>query len=307
MTRICALLFVVALLLNAASCAHVQPVVNAVVTCSGETISPALVDAVYRDVMTENWFDLASNVVPLLKEGYADVECIWGYLSKSNPETVPHIQKLRAKHAAEFKGSVSLRSPGDATTKTGPTAAVVKVDSIGTIDAASPGNIPVLSGDLSLPVVAPDLLIVAQRHADFATESIDCGDEMRSVTPMAPGVVCLRNGVTFTEVLCKMKREEAKPYPFTATFSGSGDPWAEAVIDLMHALPAGACSVFGQATHDTPAGRMDPARAPAGARLTLDACDQRCGGRLRGLPVDRGTSCMCAGAKRWTRDQDARL
>ena len=87
-----------------------HPVIPAVVTCSGETIPLALVTQVYNDVMSDNWFDLATNVVPLLKDGYADIECIFGYLKTSNPETVPHIQKLTAAHVDEFKGSVSVLS-----------------------------------------------------------------------------------------------------------------------------------------------------------------------------------------------------
>jgi hypothetical protein len=84
-----------------------HPVIPAVVTCSGETIPIALVTRTYDDAMTENWIDLAENVVPLLKDGYADLTCIWNYLGTSNPETLPHINAMKAKHAAEFKGSAS--------------------------------------------------------------------------------------------------------------------------------------------------------------------------------------------------------
>jgi len=84
-----------------------HPVIPAVVTCSGETIPIALVTQTYNDVMTENWIDLAENVVPLLKDGYADLQCVWNYLGTSNPETLPHINTMKAKHAAEFKGSAS--------------------------------------------------------------------------------------------------------------------------------------------------------------------------------------------------------
>jgi hypothetical protein len=81
------------------------------VTCSGETIPLSLVTQVYSDVMSDNWLDLATNVIPLLKDGYADIECIFGYLGTSNPETVPHIKAMKAQHADEFKGSVSMRHP----------------------------------------------------------------------------------------------------------------------------------------------------------------------------------------------------
>ena len=77
---------------------------------------------IYTDVMADNWLDLATNVIPLLKDGYADLECVFGYLSVSNPESAPHIQKMKAAHVGEFKGSVSLLgSPGDSTPPDGPT------------------------------------------------------------------------------------------------------------------------------------------------------------------------------------------
>lgn len=118
------LLALFALCLSMTSCSwfNKHPVIPAVVTCSGETIPIALVTQTYNDIMSEDWLDLATNVVPLLKDGYADLQCIWNYLGVSNPETLPHIQSLKAKHADAFKGSVSLRSPGDSTPKQGPTA-----------------------------------------------------------------------------------------------------------------------------------------------------------------------------------------
>ena len=105
------------------SCSWFQshPVIPAVVTCSGETIPLALVTQVYSDVMANNWLDLATNVIPLLKDGYADLECIFNYLSVSNPEAAPHIKAMKAAHVGEFRGSVSLRSPSDSTPSAGPT------------------------------------------------------------------------------------------------------------------------------------------------------------------------------------------
>src|SRR6185437_10467900 len=123
MRKIYALLLGAALTLNGCAWFHKHPVIPAVVTCSGETIPIALVTRVYDDVMTENWIDLAENVVPLLKDGYADLQCVWSYLGTSNPETLPHINAMKAKHADAFKGATSmLRSPGDSTPKKGPIA-----------------------------------------------------------------------------------------------------------------------------------------------------------------------------------------
>lgn len=90
------------------SCSWFQknPVIPAVVTCSGKTIPIALVTEVYEDVMAEDWIDLATKVVPLLSDGYADVTCILNYLATSNPETVPHIQALKAAHV-ELRGGTA--------------------------------------------------------------------------------------------------------------------------------------------------------------------------------------------------------
>ena len=107
MRKIYALLLGAALTLNGCAWFHKHPVIPAVVTCSGETIPIALVTRVYDDVMTENWIDLAENVVPLLKDGYADLQCVWNYLGTSNPETSPHINAMRAKHADAFRGSTA--------------------------------------------------------------------------------------------------------------------------------------------------------------------------------------------------------
>ena len=131
MRKIYALLLGAALTLNGCAWFHKHPVIPAVVTCSGETIPIALVTRVYDDVMTENWIDLAENVVPLLKDGYADLQCVWSYLGTSNPETLPHVNAMKAKHADAFKGATSmLRSPGDATPKTGPAATSLAVTAL---------------------------------------------------------------------------------------------------------------------------------------------------------------------------------
>jgi hypothetical protein len=119
--RCLAFLALLSVFMAVPGCAHVQPVINAVVTCSGRTIPAALVNQVYADVMTENWADIVANVVPLLTDGYADVLCIFGYLQTSNPETVAHIEQLKTAHADAFRASTALRSPGDSTPPTGPT------------------------------------------------------------------------------------------------------------------------------------------------------------------------------------------
>ena len=120
-----------------------HPVIPAVVTCSGETIPLALVTQVYNDVMTDNWFDLATNVVPLLKDGYADIEGHLRLLEDLEPRNGPRrIQKLTAAHADEFKGSVSMRSTGNSMA---PIAAVppdsyLGVDSNGQTRVAHPSG-----------------------------------------------------------------------------------------------------------------------------------------------------------------------
>ena len=96
MKRLLALLalFVIAAL----SCAHIQPVVNTVVVCSGETVPAALVEEVYTDIMTENWGDLAMAAVPALKAGWDDIACIYDALKAKNPQLVPHMNKLKSQH-----------------------------------------------------------------------------------------------------------------------------------------------------------------------------------------------------------------
>jgi len=252
MTRIYALILGVALTLSTS--AHVTPAINAVVTCSGQTVPITLVKQIYADVMADNWLDLADNVVPALKDGWADVDCIFGHLKTSNPETVPHIQKLKAQHAEDFKGSVScsgsptvvvarlsadavacarrcsddgwslgsggcvcrtseaLRSPGDATPKTGPTAATGAlglpatdmVPAIGCLNGTvlretAPGDWNCMRPD-ALPSGAKTLTIYAYPGSNPGTalERCDrtCGEHLTSLATV-DGCECHRkiNGV----------------------------------------------------------------------------------------------------------------
>lgn len=96
MKAIAAVLLAAALV--ASSCAHVQPVVNDAIVCSGKTIPANLVQEVYTDVMSENWVDLGANVVPILAAGWSDVVCIYNALRTGHPEMAPHIQRLEAGH-----------------------------------------------------------------------------------------------------------------------------------------------------------------------------------------------------------------
>lgn len=114
----------------------------------------------------------------------------------------------------------------------------------GGVADASSGAIPFLDGGTSaltgditsaLDAAPPDLMVVTYSGSGDATS---CMDGTHSVTPMAPGVVCLRDGLTFTEALCGMKKSEREN---PGKFSGSDEPWAEAIIDLMHRLPDSAC------------------------------------------------------------------
>lgn len=107
------LLFAAALASSAlglTSCAHVAPVINTVVTCSGQTIPTALVDEVYTDIMTENWGDLATVAVPALADGWNDVVCIYDALKAGNPGLTPHFEKLKAGHV-ELRGASACRAP----------------------------------------------------------------------------------------------------------------------------------------------------------------------------------------------------
>lgn len=87
-----------------ASCAHVQPVINAVVVCSGKTVPAGLVAEVYTDLMTENFSDIVLNIVPILNAGWADVNCIIDALEHSNPEVRAKAAKFRAAFKAQLRG-----------------------------------------------------------------------------------------------------------------------------------------------------------------------------------------------------------
>ena len=249
MRKIYALLLGAALTLNGCAWFHKHPVIPAVVTCSGETIPIALVTRVYDDVMTENWIDLAENVVPLLKDGYADLTCIWNYLGTSNPETLPHVNAMKAKHADAFRGSVScsgvptvvvarlstdavacarhcgedgwslssggcvcrtseaMRSPGDSTPPTGPTAATDAlglpatdmVPAIGCLNGTvlretAPGDWNCMRPD-ALPSGAKTLTIYAYPgpNPGAALERCDrtCGEHLTSLATVK-GCLCWR-------------------------------------------------------------------------------------------------------------------
>jgi len=242
-----------------------HPVIPAVVTCSGETIPIALVTRVYDDTKAENWIDLAENVVPLLKDGYADLSCIWNYLETSNPETLPHINAMKAKHADAFKGSVStLRSPGDSTPKKGPIA----LDGNLSMDLSH-----AFFSSLSSCPAGTVLATVGERFACFGDDGHGgvrlvgyipapphltqppSADSRRSSTDTIPAIGCL-NGTVLRE-------------------TAPGD-WNCMRPD---ALPAGAktLTIFAY-----------PGPNPGAA---LERCDRTCGEHLTSLATVKG--CLC--------------
>jgi len=155
MTRIYALLIVAALASPGCSWFSKHPVIPAVVTCSGETIPIALVTRVYDDTTAENWIDLAENVVPLLKDGYADLTCIWNYLGTSNPETLPHINAMKVKHADAFRGSTaSLDSTKTRGVRPALPGADGTTDATASVGAREPAGTPVGPAATSLAVTA---------------------------------------------------------------------------------------------------------------------------------------------------------
>ena len=150
-------------------CAHAPPVINAVVTCSGNTIPFALVEQVYGDFMAENWGDLATNVVPLLKDGWADIVCIENALKTAHPEMVPHFEKLKAGHVELRVAETSKPDPGD----------------------RLPGASPAAGGAPRVPAAGPKMFAYAGESVAAAAERCDraCGGRNRGIG--SPGRSCL--------------------------------------------------------------------------------------------------------------------
>lgn len=180
------------------SCAHIQPVINTVVTCSGKTISPALVDEVYTDILTENWGDLAVTAIQALPSGWADVVCIYDALKDANPALVGHMEKLEAAHV-ELRGAVSLRCPGDPTPKTGPTAMIPRSatgsmaasDTAGARSNRAEGtSSPTVQRQRRSPLKR-ETLVRSEAGERLAACDVVCGGPRRSLAPPS-GCLCQR-------------------------------------------------------------------------------------------------------------------
>jgi hypothetical protein len=285
MRKIYALLLGAALTLNGCAWFHKHPVIPAVVTCSGETIPIALVTRVYDDVMTENWIDLAENVVPLLKDGYADLQCVWSYLGTSNPETLPHINAMKAKHADAFKGATSmLRSPGDATPKTRPTATTPDPRSFAVVASG-----PVACGWRAY--IADDTYWTFPR-AGGAYQSPATDDSFR----FGDSVACATDTPAAKPNLPKAERGVAEAYRAEATLihvrrETSSPAEAEKGTTGLRAGPAALAAradVLGDSASPAKATYAYAGENPGAA---LERCDRTCGEHLTSLATVKG--CLC--------------
>jgi hypothetical protein len=162
---------------------------------------------------------LASSLGP---EGAQVVNCLLKYHAENGTAKVrERARAVGAKRGVnmsalkcEGAGKVALRSPGEAKVPAAPTAAVG--DSITFLT----GTAPLLStgSDLMITVAAD------WHHAD------GCPDGTRNVSPMAPGAVCIRDGVAWNDVLAAIAGLHIK------LDSTASNPLADAAVDMAHAL-----------------------------------------------------------------------
>lgn len=87
---------------------HVEPVPPAVITCTGETIPASLVQQVWNDLKTKNYVDLATNVLPLLRDGWNDMRCIIDALETAHPELHEPATEFQRQHAVEIRNAKPL-------------------------------------------------------------------------------------------------------------------------------------------------------------------------------------------------------
>lgn len=99
MTRLYALIFAAAVLLNA--CATAGPIA---IKCGLQDIEIAAADytQIKTDVQTKNWADLAREAE---KIGWATLDCVLGVQARENPELRDNIHEFRSQHAVEFRAA----------------------------------------------------------------------------------------------------------------------------------------------------------------------------------------------------------
>ena len=187
MIRIYALLIGVALTLN--GCATAGPIA---IKCGIQDVQIAAADyaEIKADIQSKNWTDLAKVGESI---GWATLDCALGDEATKNPAAKPSIDEFRQLHAVEFRSAKSAcRSPGDATPKTGPTAAT---DALGlpATDMA-PGDWNCMRPD-ALPSGAKTLTIYAYPgpNPGAALERCDrtCGEHLTSLATVK-GCLCWR-------------------------------------------------------------------------------------------------------------------
>ena len=207
MTRIYTLLLGVALTLN--GCATAGPIA---IKCGIQDVQIAAADyaEIKADIQSKNWTDLAKVGESI---GWATLDCVLGDEATKNQAAKPSIDEFRRLHAVEFRSAKSAcRSPGDATPKTGPTAATDAlglpatdmVPAIGCLNGTvlretAPGDWNCMRPD-ALPSGAKTLTIYAYPgpNPGAALERCDrtCGEHLTSLATV-DGCECHRkiNGV----------------------------------------------------------------------------------------------------------------
>jgi hypothetical protein len=187
MTRV-ALLFAAALTLGSCSwfTSHVDPVIPAVVTCSGATIPAATVRQVWNDLKAKNYGDLVTNVLPLLADGWNDLTCIIDAVDAQDPQLQEAGAEFKRQHAVEIRNSrpVSLRSPGDPTPKTGPTLDKIPQATSEAATFRPGGEVPGGLGKYSYPG--------QNVGAELAACYRDCGDNAHGALAPPGGCECWR-------------------------------------------------------------------------------------------------------------------
>lgn len=195
--------------------------------------------------------------------------------------TVPGPADLRPAMVKEVARPVVslLSSPVESTPPAG--TALSEVDGNLTVAAGGLWTMQ-MTGDLVTTIAPPNVPMLAV-DADLSRPH-ECDPGSHSVVVVAPGAVCLRDGATWEEAIQRVA-EICRSSIDHCTFD-AGNPIVGAILDMARPF-----------IND---GRI-------GIKVSLGDCDTKCGGKLRGLPIDHGSSCLCWGGHHWTRDQDVCL
>lgn len=271
---------------------HADPVIKPIETCAGQSVNGDDFKEALTDLQTKNFADLGAMGIRL---GWDVVACLVDDIGAQDANLKPAGEEFKSRNAEKIKAarapSVSLRSPGDGVPAAPPAISwnsdgVLSVDGMAGVTFANveQGNSLVISSTITIP---PTTLTV---NADWSSPH-ECDSGSHSITVMAPGVVCLRDGVTWDEAMQKVA-DMCQQSVGGCTFDG-GNPLIATIFEMARPFmkPLGLHVSSAKGSHKrADAGGETFAYAGGNVGAAADKCETYCGPG-EGLYVPGGCRC----------------